>query len=77
MYSCMYMDFVPEINLFVFKIKTHADPWVLERIDRADAFVWVRCQHTVDQVLRFRGDGVPLWRRVLEPYCFRSSKHYM
>lgn len=46
--------------------KPHRDPGMLEGLGGRDALGGVDGEHLVDQVLGFRGDGVPFRRRELE-----------
>lgn len=46
--------------------KAHRDPGVLESLSGCDAFGRVDGQHLIDEILGFRGDGVPFWRWELE-----------
>lgn len=46
---------------WVWLIKAHRDPWVLESLSDRDAFGRVDGQHLIDQILGFWGDGVPFW----------------
>lgn len=46
--------------------KAHRDPGVLEGLGGRDAFGRVDGQHLIDQILGFRGNGVPFWRWELE-----------
>lgn len=39
---------------------------MLESLSGCDAFGWVDGQHLIDEILGFRGDGVPFWRWELE-----------